>query len=178
MPTVSRNGWWLHLPPQGGSEGPTFISRTASIREALPTSLIHAPLFVRGTQEVWNQRPILEDAATTFKILTLGAFDDRIVEDEGDKQAPLARWRNGEMLRTSMLSSGTRNQLYLALRFRGHGLRVARMAPALLAFHSDTDRTGGYRRTNPVDQIVIPSNAIASLWEHLKQIDLHGCSDP
>jgi hypothetical protein len=52
---------------KGGSEGPTFISRTASSQKALPTSSLRAPLFVRGTQEVW-----IRDRDTKF----VGPFDE------------------------------------------------------------------------------------------------------
>ena len=40
------------LPPQGGSEGPTFISCTAPCRKALPTN--RTPLHVRGTRRIPN----------------------------------------------------------------------------------------------------------------------------
>ncbi len=101
-------------------------------RVTLASAILKRVVASYGEQ---NQRPILEDAAATFTALTLGAFDGLIVEDEGDKQVLLARRRNGEMLRTSALSSGTRDQLYLALRLAGlrHQLdRVAEPLPLIL----------------------------------------------
>src|SRR6266540_5639846 len=55
QPTQQVAVW--SLPPQGGSEGPTFISRTASLPGASPTSA--APFCVRG--------------APTFAVLRLGS---------------------------------------------------------------------------------------------------------
>ncbi len=101
-------------------------------RVALASAVLKRVVASYGEQ---NQRPILEDAAATFAALTLGAFDGLIVEDDGEKQVLLARRRNGEMLRTSALSSGTRDQLYLALRLAGlrHQLdRVAEPLPLIL----------------------------------------------
>ena len=46
QPTQHEVVW--SLPPQGGSEGPTFISRTAPHQESLPTC--RAPLCVRDTR--------------------------------------------------------------------------------------------------------------------------------
>jgi len=85
-------------------------------RVALASALLKRVVSAYAEQ---HQRPILDDAVRFFRILTIGAFDDLVVDTEGAKQVLLAQRRNGETLGTAALSSGTRDQLYLALRLAG-----------------------------------------------------------
>ena len=64
-----------------------------------------------------HQGPLLEKASALFAQLTEGAFTELDVDTDG-KQVLLAARREGseELLRVDGMSSGTRDQLYLALR--------------------------------------------------------------
>ena len=113
------------------------LARTAQLLDeytkvALASALLKRVVSAYGEQ---HQRPILDDAADTFRSLTLGAFEALVVDSEAGKQVLLAKRRNGELLRTGELSSGTRDQLYLALRLAGvrhHLERVEEPLPLIL----------------------------------------------
>lgn len=92
------------------------------LRVTLASALLKRVVSDYGAQ---HQRPILDDAAAILRTLTLDGFVDLLADTEGDRQVLLAQRDNGERLRLSELSSGTRDQLYLALRLAGvrHHLR-------------------------------------------------------
>ena len=64
-----------------------------------------------------NQGPLLERASEFFSALTLGSFD-RLITDFSEKDEPilLGTRSGGERVTVEGMSSGTRDQLYLALR--------------------------------------------------------------
>ena len=113
------------------------LARTAQLldeytRVALASALLKRVVSAYGEQ---HQRPILDEAATIFRSLTLRAFNSLLVDTEEGKQVLLAQRRNGELLHTLELSSGTRDQLYLALRLAGvrhHLERVDEPLPLIL----------------------------------------------
>ena len=64
-----------------------------------------------------KQAPLLKRAGQVFATLTGGSFSDLRVEFDEHDRAQLAGLRpNGELVRVSGLSTGTADQLYLALR--------------------------------------------------------------
>jgi uncharacterized protein YhaN len=64
-----------------------------------------------------KQAPLLKHAGQAFATLTGGSFSDLRVEFDEHDRAQLAGLRpNGELVRVSGLSTGTADQLYLALR--------------------------------------------------------------
>jgi uncharacterized protein YhaN len=94
-----------------------------------------------------HQGPMLARARTIFRDLTLGAFEG-LDTDTDDKGIPylLARTPKGRLLDVSALSTGTRDQLYLALRLAAleHVLDQRGPMPIVLDdlfVHFDDDRT-------------------------------------
>ena len=64
-----------------------------------------------------KQAPLLKRAGQIFATLTDGSFSDLLVEFDEQDRAQLAGLRpNGELVRIGGLSTGTTDQLYLALR--------------------------------------------------------------
>ena len=63
-----------------------------------------------------KQGPLLEQASTIFRDLTLGAFQKLRVDFEQTPPALVAYRPNSQAVKVSGLSDGTRDQLFLALR--------------------------------------------------------------
>jgi len=94
-----------------------------------------------------NQGPLLERARELFRDLTLGRYVG-LDTDADDNGSPLlfARMANDRLLDVASLSTGTRDQLYLALRLAALEHFMARRGPLPLLLddlfvHFDDDRT-------------------------------------
>jgi chromosome segregation protein len=77
-----------------------------------------------------NRSPLLELAAPLFQTLTQGSFADLQIDISASPPALLARRADGRLVGLDGLSSGTEDQLYLALRLAATKLRLAD-APAM-----------------------------------------------
>jgi uncharacterized protein YhaN len=112
-----------------GSGGAASLDQDAEIEFAMLAAHVAEYARVAVAHEVLlrvvaqygqeNQGPMVGCAERNFVRLTDGAFSGLIVDYAGDAQVLLVKRRNGELLRTSQLSDGTRDQLYLALRLAG-----------------------------------------------------------
>ena len=80
--------------------------------------------------------PMLADARRLFAALTLGAFRDLDVVQEGEGAALVALRAGGETIAVDALSDGTRDQLYLALRVAAI-LRYLESGAPVLPFIAD-----------------------------------------
>ena len=114
-------------------EGEEALAETAKqagdyLRLVLAAAVLRRVISSYGAA---HQRPILDDATRIFASLTEGAFQELVVDEEGSKQLILAKRQNGELLTTSALSDGTRDQLYLALRLAGVRHQLKRSEEAL-----------------------------------------------
>ena len=94
-----------------------------------------------------NQGPLLQRARGLFRDLTLGRYTG-LDTDTDDKGVPLllARKADDRLLEISALSTGTRDQLYLALRLAALEQFMARRGPLPLVLddlfvHFDDERT-------------------------------------
>jgi uncharacterized protein YhaN len=94
-----------------------------------------------------NQGPLLQRARELFRDLTLGRYAG-LDTDTDDKGTPLllARKADDRLLEISALSTGTRDQLYLALRLAALEQFMARRGPLPLVLddlfvHFDDERT-------------------------------------
>ncbi len=72
-----------------------------------------------------NRSPLLELAAPLFQALTRGSFADLQIDISASSPALLARRADGRLVGLDGLSSGTEDQLYLALRLAATKLRLA-----------------------------------------------------
>jgi uncharacterized protein YhaN len=77
-----------------------------------------------------NQGPLLAIASDLFAKLTLGSFSGlRADIDEADRPVLIGLRQNGLQVKVDGMSSGTRDQLYLALRLASLELRSRNMEP-------------------------------------------------
>lgn len=86
------------------------------VRAKLASTLLRRVIAEYGNR---HQEPILLEAGGIFAALTRDEFTGLVPDDDGGRQVLLARRHNDELLSTSSLSSGTRDQLYLAIRLAG-----------------------------------------------------------
>jgi len=98
-----------------------------------------------------HRGPLLNRAAELFRVLTDDAFTGLVPDSDGDRQVLLAKRRGGELCTAAMLSDGTRDQLYLALRLAGieHQLGVVGAPPVVLddiLVHFDDGRAAAAMR--------------------------------
>ena len=63
-----------------------------------------------------NQKPLLDRASALFALITRGSFDRVVIEYEDDTPVLAGRRPTGEVTALDGMSSGSRDQLYLALR--------------------------------------------------------------
>jgi uncharacterized protein YhaN len=63
-----------------------------------------------------NQKPLLDKASTLFSILTRGSFERVVIDFDGDTMVLAGRRPDGEVVSLSGMSTGSSDQLYLALR--------------------------------------------------------------
>ena len=95
--------------------------------------LHHAIDFLREQVEAYREKvqgPMIQRTTNFFQTLTAGAFE-RVVARPDDHDVPrlLAIRSSGEEVPTSGLSEGTRDQLFLALRFAAIDLHLEHHAP-------------------------------------------------
>ncbi len=93
-----------------------------------------------------NQGPLLSRAGELFELLTLGAYERLVPGVEGQRRVICARRPDGTDVGTSGMSTGTCDQLYLALRIASveQMLRTAEPMPFIaddLFVNFDDDRT-------------------------------------
>lgn len=114
------------------------------VRAHLAAAVLRRVIAGYGAQ---HQQPILLDATEIFSTLTGGAFVELLPDDDGSQQILLARRRNGELLHTAEMSTGTRDQLYLAIRMAGIRHQLQSMEERLpivlddLLVHFDDERS-------------------------------------
>ncbi len=63
-----------------------------------------------------NQKPLLDKASVLFSIITRGSFERVVIEYDDDTPVLAGRRPNGDVTPLSGMSSGSSDQLYLALR--------------------------------------------------------------
>lgn len=63
-----------------------------------------------------NQKPMLDRASALFKLVTGGSFERVVIEYDGDDSVLAGRRPSGEITSIGGMSSGARDQLYMALR--------------------------------------------------------------
>ena len=76
-----------------------------------------------------KQGPLLQRASTIFANLTLGSFGKLRIDYDQDPPALLAYRANGQSVRVSGLSDGTRDQLFLSLRIAALELQTEQASP-------------------------------------------------
>ncbi len=73
-----------------------------------------------------NKAPLLERASPLFALLTAGHYEGLAIEDNQGEPRLVARPVSGDEKSESALSTGTRDQLYLALRLAAMELQLAK----------------------------------------------------
>ena len=68
------------------------------------------------TYQKRNQGPLIEQASKRFAIITSGRYSGIVIDYDEDKQILKAVRADGERLSMEQLSTGRRDQLFLALR--------------------------------------------------------------